>query len=52
MELEIGKEYLVNECCSNWRILKPERINKHEYRFEYSVYVRKENVDERVAVRA
>ena len=47
MELEVGKEYLVNEY-SNWRILKLERINKHEYRFEYSVYIRKEDVDEKV----
>lgn len=47
MELEIGKEYLVKEY-SNWRILKLERINKHEYRFEYSVYIRKEDVDEKV----
>lgn len=47
MELEIGKEYLVNEY-SNWRILKLERINKHNYRFEYSVSIDKNKAEENI----
>lgn len=47
MELEVGKEYLVNEY-GNWRILKLERINKGYYRFEYSVRVDKDKAEENI----